>query len=118
MRSKDKDKEQTSKGASGSDALSPQDAHQANRDLSWERNARNATLAKQVVEVIAREMAKVHVHYQALLNEKGTAAMPTSLQMTSSTLGFKVMDPFDWTKDKARLSSRDGNCGQKKLDMP
>ena len=46
-------------------------------------------------------MAKAHVHYQALLNERDTAAMPTSLKMTSCTLGFKVMDPFDWTKDKA-----------------
>ena len=27
--------------------------------------------------------------------------MPTSLKMTSGALGFKVMDPFDWTKDKA-----------------
>ena len=46
-------------------------------------------------------MAKVHTHYQALLNERSAAAMPTSLKMTSGTLGFKVMDPFDWTKDKA-----------------
>ena len=46
-------------------------------------------------------MAKAHMHYQALLNERDTAVIPTSLKMTSSTLGFKVMDPFDWTKDKA-----------------
>ena len=46
-------------------------------------------------------MAKAHVHYQALLNKRSAAAMPTSLKMTSGALGFKVMDPFDWTKDKA-----------------
>ena len=46
-------------------------------------------------------MAKAHAHYQALLNEKSMAAMPTSLKLTSRALGFKVMDPFDWTKDKA-----------------
>ena len=46
-------------------------------------------------------MAKAHVHCQALLNETGAAAMPTSLKMTSRALGFKVMDPLDWTKDKA-----------------
>ena len=40
------------------------------------------------------------MHYQALLNERSAAAMPTSLKMTSGALGFKVMDPFDWTKDK------------------
>ena len=53
------------------------------------------------MEAIAREMAKAHAHYQALLNERSTAAMPTNLKMTSGALGFKVMDPFDWTKDKA-----------------
>ena len=79
----------------------PQDARHTNRDLSWEGEARDVTLAKQVAEAVAREMAKAHAHYQALLNETSTAAMPTSLKMTSGALGFKVMDPFDWTKDKA-----------------
>ena len=46
-------------------------------------------------------MVKAHAHYQALLNEGNAAAMPTSLKMTSGALGFKVMGPFDWTKDKA-----------------
>ena len=40
------------------------------------------------------------MHYQTLLNERSTAAMPTSLKVTSRAAGFKVMDPFDWTKDK------------------
>ena len=46
-------------------------------------------------------MAKAHAHYQALLNDRGAAVIPTSLKVTSGTNGFKVMDPFDWTKDKA-----------------
>ena len=102
---KDKNKDQgdsaATEGALGDSITSPQDACHANRDLSWEMEARDAALAKQVAEGVAREMAKAHVHYQALLNEKGTAAMPTSLKMTSRALGFKFMDPFDWTKDKA-----------------
>ena len=76
-------------------------AVQAAHDLSWEREARDAVLAKQVVEAVAWDMAKAHAHYQAILNERGTAAMPTSLKITSGALGFKIMDPFDWTKDKA-----------------
>ena len=96
-----KEKEQTSEGASGDSTQSSQDACQAACNLSWEREARDAALARQVAEAIAREMAKAHTHYQALLNERGAAAMPTSLEMTSRALGFKVMDPFDWTKDKA-----------------
>ena len=85
----------------GDSITSPWDAHHANHDLSQEREARDATLAKQLAEAIAMEMAKAHVHYQALLNERSTAAMPSSLKMTFRALGFKVMDPFDWTKDKA-----------------
>ena len=46
-------------------------------------------------------MAKAHMHYQALLNERSAAVIPTSLKVTSRASGFKVMDPFDWTKDKA-----------------
>ena len=98
---KDQGDSGTSKGAMGGDITSPWDAHHMNRNLSREREARDTALAKQVAEAIAREMAKAHVHYQALLNERSAAVMPTSLKMTSSALGFKVMDSFDWTKDKA-----------------
>ena len=105
MRNKDKNKDQgdsaATEGALRDSITSPRDARHTNRDLSQEREARDAVIAKQVAEAVAREMAKDHVHYQALLNERGTAAMPTSLKMTSGALGFKVMDPFDWTKDKA-----------------
>ena len=96
-KNKDKGDSAASEGASGDSITSPRDASHTDRDLSH----RDATLAKQVAEAVAREMAKAHMHYQALLNERGTAAMPTSLKMTSRALGFKVMDPFDWTKDKA-----------------
>ena len=102
---KDKNKDQgdsgTCEGTRGGDLTRPQDAHHTNRDLSQEREARDAALSKQVAEAIARKMAKAHGHYQALINDRGAGAMPTSFQMTSRTLGFKVMDPFDWTKDKA-----------------
>ena len=83
------------------DITSPWDAHHANRDLSQEREAQDTTLAKIIAEAVAREMAKAHVQYQALLNEKSAAAMPASLKVTSGASGFKVMDPFDWSKDKA-----------------
>ena len=95
MKNKDKDKEQTSEGAYGNSTLSPQDAHHTNRDLSQEREARDTTLTKQVVETLSREMAKAHTHYQALLNERSTAAMSTSHKMTYRALGFKVMDSSD-----------------------
>ena len=90
-----KDKEDSGTMREGAESAS--DAHQAARDLSRERDA---ALTRQIAEAVAREMAKAHMHYQALLNERSTAAMPTNLKVTSRAAGFKVMDPFDWTKDK------------------
>ena len=87
--------------ATAESITSPQDAHHTNRDLSLEREAWDAALAKTITKAVAREMAEAHVHYQALLNEKSTATMPTSLKVTSGASGFKVMDPFDLSKDKA-----------------
>ena len=46
-------------------------------------------------------MAKAHAQYQSLLNDRSAAVIPTSLKVTSKANCFKVMDPFDWTKDKA-----------------
>ena len=46
-------------------------------------------------------MAKGYEHYQAILNERGTATLQTSLKVSSGANGFKVMDPFNWTKDKS-----------------
>ena len=98
----DKKKEQDGEIATSTESItSCWDACQTNRDLSQEREARDATLAKIIAEAVAREMAKAHVHYQALLNDRGTPVIPTSLKVTSRANGFKVMDPFDWTKDKA-----------------
>ena len=98
---KDKNKEQDGEPASTKSITSPWDAHHTNRDLSWEREAWDTTLAKTIAEAVAREMAKAHAHYQALLNERSATVIPTSLKVTSGANGFKVMDPFDWTKDKA-----------------
>ena len=99
---KEKNKEQgDGEGASADSIRSSQDAPHANRDLSQEREERDATLAKQVVEAVSREMAKAHAHYQVLLNERSAAVIPTSLKVTSRANGLKVMNPFDWTKDKA-----------------
>ena len=87
--------------ASSKTITSPRDAHQSNRDLSRDQDAWDATLAKTIAQAVAREMAKVHAHYQALLNDRSATTMQTSLKVSSGANGFKVMDPFDWTKDKS-----------------
>ena len=99
---KDKNKEQDGETATSLESItSPQDACQTNRDLSQQKEAWNTALTKKITEAAARQMAKAHVHYQALLNERSTPVIPSSLKVTSRANGFKVMDPFDWTKDKA-----------------
>ena len=97
-----KDKEDSmGEGAESSTTKDARDACQAVQDLSQQRKARDAAITRQVVEAVARQMAKAHMHYQALLNERSAAAMPTNIKMTSGVLGIKVIDPFDWTKEKA-----------------
>ena len=54
-----------------------------------------------IPEAVTREMAKTHAHYQAILNEKSAATLQTSLKVSSGANGFKVIDPFNWTKDKS-----------------
>ena len=67
---------------------------ETNRDYSWDQEARDTTLAQTIIEVVTREMAKAHVHYQAIINEKGTTTLPTSLKISLGSYGFKVMDPL------------------------
>ena len=111
---KNKDKEhQDGETATSTESItSPWDTHQSNRDHSWDREARDIALAKTITKAVAREMAQ----YQALLNNRSSAVIPTSLKVTSGANGFKVMDPF--TGQRTRLSTRDGNCGQRRLDSP
>ena len=53
-----------------------------------------------MAKAFTRQMEKAHVQYQDLLKETRAATLPTILKVTSSTDGFRVMDPFDWTMDK------------------
>ena len=74
---------------------------ETNRDHSQDQEARDTALAQTITEAITREVAKAHAHYQAILNEKGAATLQTSLKVSSGSHGFKLMDPFNWTKDKS-----------------
>ena len=100
-KNKDREHQDRETAASSETVTSPWDARQSNRDLSQDQKARDTTLAKTITEAVTKEMAKAHAHYQALLNDRSAAVIPTSLKVTSGANGFKVMDPFDWTKDKA-----------------
>ena len=45
-------------------------------------------------------MEETRVQYQELLKASCAQKLSSTLKVTSSTDGFRVMDPFDWTHDK------------------
>ena len=76
-----KDKTKDEETAANSET---QDGHRdTRRDHSRDQEARNATLAQTITEAVTREMVKAHAHYQAILNERGTTTLPTSLKVSS-----------------------------------
>ena len=91
----------------------------ASRDHSREQESRDAALAKTIAEAVAgafakqkadetkfiteaftRQMEKTQAQYEVLLKASCTQNFPSTLKVTSSSDGFRVMDPFDWTMDK------------------
>ena len=55
---------------------------------------------QSITEAFTRQLEKAHAQYEKLFRESRAAALPTTLKVTSSSDGFRVMDPFDWTMDK------------------
>ena len=97
----------------GEGADAAHDACKANRDISHERQA---ALDKMVMDAVARETTQITVMFMTILKEQATVSMPTSLKVTSVAAGIKAMSPL--TGQGMRLSTRDGNSGQKRLDTP
>ena len=97
MGNKDKDKDHGNSWTTGEGAESACDACQATQNLSHEREA---IVNRQIEEAITRETSKVTTHFEAIPNEKSAPSLAGSLKVTSRAEGFKVMDSFDWNKDK------------------
>ena len=53
-----------------------------------------------LTDVFQRQMEETRVQYQELLKASCAQKLSSTLKVTSSTDGFRVMDPFDWTHDK------------------
>ena len=88
-------------------------AHQASKDLSYERAT---AIDKLVVEAIARETDWITAMFTTSLNQNNAANMPTSLKVTSGAAGIKAMPPL--TGPGTRLSNRDGNYDPRRLNTP
>ena len=117
---KAKDKEHHDGQTTTSETNSPRDTHQDAcqdvRDLSQDHEAWDAILAQTIAEAVTREMTKAHAHYQAILNEKGAATLQTSLKVSSGAMVLRLWTPL--IGQRTNLSTKDGNCGQKRLDSP
>ena len=59
-----------------------------------------AQQTKSITETFSRQMEKTHAQYEELLKASRAQNFPSTLKVTSSSEGFRVMDPFDWTPDK------------------
>ena len=55
---------------------------------------------QSLTEAFQRQMDRMHAQYEELLKASCTQKFPSTIKVTSSTDGFRVMDPFDWTEDK------------------
>ena len=55
---------------------------------------------QSLTEAFQRQMEKMHTQFDELLKANRTQNFPSTLKVTSSSEGFRVMDPFDWTMDK------------------
>ena len=53
-----------------------------------------------LTDVFQRQMEETRAQYQELLKASCAQKLSSTLKVTSSTNGFRVMDPFDWTNDK------------------
>ena len=55
---------------------------------------------QSLTEAFQRQMDKMHAQYEELLKASRKQNFPSTLKVTSSSEGFRVMDHFDWTMDK------------------
>ena len=55
---------------------------------------------QSLTDLFQRQMEETRAQYEELLKASRTQNFTSTLKVTSSTDGFRVMDPFDWTADK------------------
>ena len=102
-----KDKARDENAATSSD---PRNHEQESRDMALARTIaqavdeaftkQKANETKFITETFTRQMEKTQAQYEELLKASRAQNFPSTLKVTSSSEGFRVMDPFDWTRNK------------------
>ena len=83
-----------------------------NKDHSQNQDVSQVSLAETIADAVAqqtqaiadvfqRQMEETRAQYEELLKASRAQNFTSTLKVTSSTDGFRVMDPFDWTADKS-----------------
>ena len=105
-----KDKTRDENAAASSNA---KDRDQESRNAnSQDQDTRDTSLARAIAEAVAqqtqaiadvfqRQMDETWAQYEELFKASCAQNFTSTLKVTSSTDGFRVMDPFDWTADKS-----------------
>ena len=108
-----KDKTQDENATTSTDA---RDQDKESRDAALARIIAEAVAqqTKTITETFQRQMDKTHAQYEELLKASRAQNFPSTLKVTSSSEGFRVMDPLtgQWTK----ISTRDGSYGHTRQD--
>ena len=111
-----KDKTKDTKDGETVAIFETQDGHwDIRRDHSRDQEARDITLVQTITEAVTWEVTKAHVHYQAILNERGTTCQP-ALKYLQDHMVLRLWTPS--IGQRTNLSTKDGNYGQKRLDSP
>ena len=103
----------------GKDKTRDENATTSSDARDWEQESRDTALARTIAQAVAeafakqkanetklitetftRQMEKTQAQYEELLKASHAQNFPSTLKVTSSSEGFRVMDPFDWTHDK------------------
>ena len=93
--------------AAASNSTKDRDQESNSRD----QDIRDTSLSKAIAEAVAqqtqaiadvfqRQMEETRAQYEELFKASRAQNFTSTLKVTSSTDGFRVMDPFDWTADK------------------
>ena len=94
-----KDRDQESRDATLARIIAEAVAQQT-KSIVEAVSKQKAEETQSLTDVFQRQMEETRAQYEELLKASRAQNFTSILKVTSSTDGFRVMDPFDWTADK------------------
>ena len=113
---KNKDKDHNDgETAATSKTNSPWDACQeSRRDLSRDQEARDTTIVQTIAEAVAREMKRLMQTTKLFSMREAQQPFKPALRYLQEQMVLRLWTPL--IGQRTNLSTRDGNCGQKRLN--